>query len=162
MEFNLELDTAIRNAFAASGVRIAPEAKTSEIAAKLTEYQMTPTVDGGLLAITQHGAPISVGTALAAFVAKHPENFILPGGQVRSLADLRPADTDEGRKQRVELIRAKGLDEFNRIVNAPNLRSGVVANREMNKADWKNLTTREKSAAIAADPEIVSIIHSRK
>ncbi len=162
MEFDLQMDTAIRNAFAASGVRIAPEAKTSEIAAKLTEYQMTPSVDGGLLAITQHGAPISVGTALAAFVGKHPENFILPGSQVRSLADLRPANTEEGRKQRVELIKTQGLEAFGKIVTSPNLRPGVTANREMSKADWQNLTTREKSAAITADPEIVSVIHGRR
>jgi hypothetical protein len=81
---------------------------------------------------------------------------------VRSLADLRPANTDEGKKQRVELIRERGLDAFNQIVNSPALRPGVVANREMSKADWKNLTTREKSAAINLDPEIVSVIHGRK
>ena len=162
MEFDLKLDAAIRSAFAQSGVRLAPEAKTSEIVEQLAEYGVSASVDNGALSLSQNGSIISNGTAVAGFVKQRPEHFVIDGGQARSLADFRPADTTEGKKQRVEFIREHGGEKFAQLVNAPNLRPGVVANREISKADWNNLTTREKSAAITADPEIVSIIHGRK
>jgi hypothetical protein len=60
------------------------------------------------------------------------------------------------------MIASQGLEKFTEVVASPNLRPGVVPSREMSRADWKNLTTAEKSAAISADPDIVAIVMSRR
>jgi hypothetical protein len=162
MAFDRELDSAIRGAFAAQGVRLAPEAKTSQIAEQLKAFGITSAVDAGVLRLEQHGAVISTGQALKAFTEKHAEHFVLPGGQVRSAADLRPANTPEGIRQRTEMIASQGYDKFVSVVAAPHLRPGVVASREMSKRDWFNLTPAEKSAAIEQDPDIVGIVMAKK
>jgi hypothetical protein len=163
MAFDKELDGAIRAAFAASGVRLAPDAKTTEIAEQLqSAHGVSASVDAGVLKLEQNGTVASTGSVLKAFTDQHKEHFIVPGGQVRSLADLRPANTPEGRRQRSEMIASQGLEKFTEVVASPNLRPGVVPSREMSRADWKNLTTAEKSAAISADPDIVAIVMSRR
>jgi hypothetical protein len=162
MEFDLKLDAAIRGAFAQAGIRMGPGAKTSDIVDQFAQFGVTPEVDNGVLVLMQNGAPARTGTALTAFVGKFPDHFVVPGAQVRSVKDLQPANTPEGIKQRVELIREQGGEQFAKIVNGPALRSGVIANREMSRTDWQNLTRAEKTAAIAADPEIVEIVHSRR
>ncbi len=156
-EFNAELDSVIRSAFQAQGVRLDPNAKTSEIAEQLqSKYQITASVDHGALKLEQNGLTISNGTALKALTEREPQHFILNGGQVRSLSDFKTTE------QKVEHIRQHGLDSFSKLVTAPNLRPGIVAPREMSRADWSNLTRSEKSAAIALDPQIVSIVMSKK
>jgi hypothetical protein len=161
-DFNREQDAALRSAFAQLGVRIAPDAKTSEMIPQLEAFQMTATVDQGVLTISQHGAVISTGTALKAFTGKHPEHFVLPGGQVRSKADLQPANTPEGVRQRTELIREQGYDSFAKIISNASLRPGVVASREMSRSDWMNLTTSEKTAAVSSDPGIVAHVMAKR
>lgn len=161
-EFNPATDAALRGAFNQLGVRLAPDAKTSEMVDQLEQYQMTCSVDNGMLAISQHGAVVSTGTALRAFVGKFPQHFILPGGEVRSRDQLAPQGTPEGNKQRAELIAKVGYDGFRKIISNETLRPGVVANREMSRADWKNLTIAEKVAAVSADPGIVGHIMSKR
>lgn len=162
MAFDRNTDAALRSAFAQLGVRIAPGAKTSEMIPQLEAFQMKVSTDEGLLVIRQHDQIISTGTALKAFTGKHPEHFVLPGGQVRSKDQLLPNDCKEGIRQRVEMIREQGLDGFSKIITNQSLRPGVVASREMSRADWANLTVSEKVAAINADPQIASIIMAQK
>jgi hypothetical protein len=163
MEFDREKDSALRNAFAQLGVRVAPEAKTSEMVTQLKEqFQIEACVDAGVLTLRQNGAIISTGTALRAFTEKAPQHFVLAGGLVRSAADLRDAGTPEGTRQRVELIKARGLKGFTDVIAAPQLRPGVVASREMSKADWMNLTTHEKVEALKADQQIAAIVMAKR
>ena len=96
---------------------------------------MTVGTDSGMLKLEQNGAVVSTGTVLKAFTEKQPEHFILHGGAVRSVPQLQPHNTPEGQRQRAELIASRGLAAFESVVNTPNMRPGVVASREMSKAD---------------------------
>src|SRR5437016_4231507 len=118
-DFNRETDAALRSAFIQLGVRIAPEAKTSAMVEQLKTHGVDVEVDSGMVCMKQNGVVASTGTVLRSFAIEHKEHFILPGGQVRSAADLRPAGTPEGIKQRTELINKLGLDAFREIISAP-------------------------------------------
>jgi len=76
-----ELFAAAERTLHASGSK--PKDAAAVVAKLESEHGVVCTVEGGLLTMTQNGAPASVGTILSAFKAKNPRDFY--GEAVRSI-----------------------------------------------------------------------------
>jgi hypothetical protein len=81
-----ELLAAAEKTFHAAGAK--PK-NIGEIISKLeAEHQVTASVDGGLLTLTQNGTPVSTGTVLSAYRQKNPRDFYGEAGSVNFKSDL--------------------------------------------------------------------------
>lgn len=81
-----ELLAAAERTFFAAGAK--PK-NVAEIIDKLsTAHQVTASVEGGLLTLTQNGSPVSTGTVLNAYRQKNPRDFYGEAGTVNFKSDL--------------------------------------------------------------------------
>jgi hypothetical protein len=145
---NTELFEAAERTFHASGSK--PK-DVSDILAKLeSEHGVVCSVEGGLLTMTQNGAPASVGQVLAAFKSKNERAFFGGAGQVNFKDDLQG---DNAAKSR--FIAEHGFDEWNRMplneksAGGRNVTTDAIPHAGMKSKDYARLTTAEKSKLIS-------------
>jgi hypothetical protein len=132
-----QIDSALRRAFSEASVRVAPDARTTDIVAALGTLGITAEVTDGVLVLSQGETSFNTSLALRNF-AKRPEHagfFILDGAH--------PAQWSN--KKKIEYLSTHSDDEFRALVQSPVLEAGVrVLDANMSKSDYQNLTRREK------------------
>ena len=119
----------------------------AEIITKLeAEHGVVCAVEGGLLTMTQNGAPASVGTVLAAFKAKNERAFFGGAGQINFKDDLAG---DTAAKSRY--IAEHGFDAWNALplneksAGAQHVTNATIPHAGMKRSEYQRLTVAEKS-----------------
>jgi hypothetical protein len=122
----------------------------AEIIAKLeSEHGVVCAVEGGVLTMTQNGAPASFGTVLAAFKAKNERAFFGGAGQVNFKDDLAG---DTAAKSRY--IAEHGFDSWNRLplneksAGAQHVVTDAIPHAGMRAKEYARLTVAEKSKLV--------------
>jgi hypothetical protein len=146
MPITTELFESAERTFHASGSK--PK-DVAEIITKLeANHQVVCSTEGGLLSMTQNGAPVSVGTVLAAFKEKNPRDFYGGAGEIAYKDDLAN-DTPA----KIRYISEFGGDAWARLplneasakANGQNVKNGVIPSLAMKASEYARLTTSEKS-----------------
>jgi hypothetical protein len=148
MTMNTELYEAAERTFHASGSK--PK-DVAEIITKLeANHGVTCSVEGGLLTMSQNGAPVSVGTVLAAFKAKNERAFYGGAGTVNFKDDLQGDNA-----AKVRLIAERGFDFWNALplneksAGGRNVPNATIPHAGMKAKDYARLTDSEKSKLIS-------------
>lgn len=163
MSISNELYAAAERTFYAAG------AKPKDVAAILTrlasDFQVTASVDGGLLSMTQGGAPVSVGTIIASYRQKFPRDFYgESGSEVRFKDDLAGDNAAKAR-----FIKEKGYEAWaslplnEKSAGAQHVTTNAIPNAAMKRADYMRLTVAEKTKLAAElGPAGIGRIMARK
>ena len=135
------IDSALRRAFSEASVRVAPDARTTDIIAALAALGVTATVQDGVLILAQGETTMHTVLALRGFASK-PENakFFVVAGQ-------HPATWS--RRQKVEYLASHSDEDYRRLIQTPALEAGVrVLDPNMSKSEYALLTRAERVSFI--------------
>ena len=120
----------------------------------------------GFLSLKQNGADVNPATVLQAYFKQHPADFVGHSGEIRYKSDVK----DD--KAKVALIRERGIDYWSALPateNSPTAKNVVkpaIVSTQMKRAEWLQLTPKEKTAAITSWGDralsIVSEIQARR
>lgn len=142
-----ELFAAAERTLHASGSK--PKDAAAVVAKLESEHGVVCTVEGGLLTMTQNGAPASVGTILSAFKAKNPRDFYGEAGQINFKDDLA-GDTEA----KMRFIREFGFDKWNRMplneksAGAQHVVTDAIPSAFMKRSEYLRLSLSEKSKLV--------------
>jgi hypothetical protein len=131
------VDAALRRGFSEASVRVAPEARMTDIVAALGAMGVTVELQDGVLVLAQSGTEMHTTKALRNF-SQRPEhaNFFVQEG-------AHPSQWST--KKKVEFLSAHTDDEYRALVQSPVLEAGIrVLDPNMAKADYLNLTRAER------------------
>ena len=131
------LDSALRREFSNASIRLAPDARMTDIIAALQSMGVTASLTDGVVVLDQAGTQMHTTLALRNF-AKMPqhERFIVKQGQ-----HPRTWTT----KEKSEYISKNGLEKYEQLISGPVLDAGVrVLDANMDRQSYENLTTRER------------------
>ena len=152
MTITPELFNAAERTFHASGSK--PKDAAAIITRLETDFQIKCSVEGGLLSMTQgaDNAPVSVGTVLQSYKAKHPRDFFGGAGEINFKDDLQG---DHAAK--IRYINEHGGDAWARLplneasarANGQTAINGVIPSIGMKASEYARLTVPEKSKLIS-------------
>jgi hypothetical protein len=151
-----QLDAALRRGFSEVSARPKPETKMTDVIAALAALGVTAELDEGLLVLKQDDKVFNVALCLRGFAAK-PENakfFVTAADDPKTWSAA----------MRTKYISEHGPDAWGRLVNGKALEPAVkVLDRNMSRADYLSLTTKEKLAFIAEfDADAVSAVMGKR
>ena len=137
-----ELDRILRKNFSDCGIRVAPDARMTDVLESFKSLGVSVAVEDGLLVLSQGSTVFHTGQALKGFAAK-TENarfFVLQSG------DPRRWDVS----QKVDYLRTHSDSDYRRLIQQGSITVGIGAmDANMCRSDYLKLTTQEKLAFIA-------------
>jgi len=151
MTITPELYIAAERTLHASGSK--PKDAAAIITRLESDFQIKCSVEGGLLSMTQgaDNMPVSVGTVLQSYKAKHPRDFFGSAGEINFKDDLQgdPA-------AKIRYINEHGGDAWARLplneasakANGQTATNVVIPSIAMTASEYRRLTTAEKSKLI--------------
>ena len=138
-----ELDRLLRKSFSDAGVRLTPDAQSTEIVSRLNAIGVSVEIESGVLSLkdANDGRQFNTSLALRGLSTK-PDT-----GHLFITDNSNPKDWTVS--QRVAFINAHGADAWGRKVNGTTLQPGVrVLDRNMTKKEYLSLTRAERIAFI--------------
>lgn len=133
------IDRALRCAFSDARLRLAPDAKLTEIIESLKAMGVECAVQDGFFAMMQQGTSLHTSLALRSFAEKHKQFFILEDSH-----DARTWSVT----RKSEYLRDHSPEEFAQLLRNPQQGGVGVLSLDMTRQEYQNLSNAEKRAFV--------------
>jgi len=147
------LDLALRQAIAQCRLRLTPQARSSEIIARLESFGVTASLNLGMLELSQNGAPVNTVTVLTSLATKAPEFFI-------SADNGNPKTWN--REQKVEYLKTHSYQEYELLCSGTQQRADVALDPQMTAEEWHTLDWQSKNLMMQTyNNKVIAAIQAR-